>query len=255
MSGGPTMKNRFSLAVASAALPLLLLAIGCSRGVSNCKRNAGDSWRQTSNSLRSWDLIGTAIDVAMLPVRTTADCARDIAVSPIQEIQAANVQRRVQAVRVSPEEAAARQRAAAATAPTAAVVPPSAQGQAAPTVVAPPDQSKDPCGYRSACVAASTLVVEGGRRADLSGEVSQEHAQYEITNNCGEPVVCYVCGTRGGKVVRGESGTCDDGNKSPLDVGETWVSQGSAQGIDGMSLTCLQREGSDLPASCRTWPQ
>ncbi|MBI2962853.1 MAG: hypothetical protein HYY35_03800 [Deltaproteobacteria bacterium] len=250
------MRRRFPLLVASATIPLLLLAVGCSRGVSNCQRNASDSWSQTGRSLQSWDLVGAAVDVAMLPVRTATDCARDMAVSPLQEWQAANVQRSVKAVRVSPEEAAARQRPATPpAAPSAATVAAPAPAPATAPAALPPDQSKDPCGYRSGCVAASTLVIEGGRRADLSGQIIQEHAQYEITNQCGEPVLCWLCGTRAGKVMRGESATCDDGATSRLDVGETWISRGDAQGIDGMSLTCLKHAASDVPASCRTWPQ
>lgn len=245
------MKNRFSLVIASATLLTLVLACGCSRGLSNCKRNAGDTWRQAGKDLRSWDVLGSAVDVVMMPVTTTADCARDIAVSPIQELQAQNVQRKITAVRVTPEQAeVARQRPVVAPTADGAAVASAKDTQIAAQL---PAKKQDPCGYRTACVAASTLVVEGGRRSDASQQAPKEHAQYEITNNCGEPVECFVCGTRAGAIVRGESGGCDDGSKSRLDIGETWVSQGSVQGIDGMSLTCLLRERTEQ-LSCRTWP-
>jgi hypothetical protein len=228
------------------AAVLLALLCSCSRGVSNCTRNAGDTWRQAGRSIGSLDVLGAVTDVVMMPVTTASDCATAMALSPIQTLQAQQ-QRSVKAVHVTPEEAEAsanRARPSGRSSPTAAGTTP------APVVAS---KEEDPCQYRSGCVVASTLVVGPSRTASASGDAPGEHAQYELTNDCGEPIVCFICGTKSGTVLR-DFEPCNDSNHSALDIGETWITKGTTQGVDGMALTCLEKSKGEDP-TCRTWPK
>jgi hypothetical protein len=243
-----SLASKFVLERCRTALAVGLVAVvcsGCARGVSNCARSTSDTFNQAGTSLRSLDLLGAVTDVVMAPVTATSDCATAMALSPIQTWMAQARQRNIKAVHVTPEEAEAsakRMRTGRSS--------PTAQG----TTPAPPAgiKEEDPCQYRSACVVASTLVVGASRMADANGGASTEHAQYELTNDCGEPIDCFICGTKNGAVAR-DTDPCDDSNQYGLDVGETWITKGNSPDVDGMAMTCLLK-GKSEDSSCRTWP-
>src|SRR5437764_3432839 len=88
----------------SVAVVAMFVALGCSSGVSNCRRNSSDNLKSTRKSLQSWDLIGTVMDVATLPVTTVAGCAKDIAVSPVYEAAEQLRMRSIRAERVSADD-------------------------------------------------------------------------------------------------------------------------------------------------------
>jgi hypothetical protein len=224
----------------------LLAASGCASGVSNCKSNARDSMRSTNRSLQSFDPIGTVLDVATLPVTMTATCAKDIAVSPVYEAaDKLRYQRMVKAQRVTADDPRVSR---AATPITKLDVKPTAP-------VSPPPGTAAKCDYRTTCVAASTLLISPGKTASAKTIViSQEHQQYELTNNCGEPIDCYVCGTKDNKVSRASGATCDDATIRKLEPNETWIGDGAAENVDGMAMTCIVADAGEH-ITCRTWPE
>jgi hypothetical protein len=221
-------------------------ATGCSSGVSNCKRNSSDSFRSTGQTLGSWDVIGSVMDVATLPVTTVAGCAKDIAMSPVYEAADKIRMRSVKAEHVAADDPRVKQNAVAIS-----------SLKIEPLPVAPPAPSSTTakCDYRTSCVAAATLLIGPPRSAAAGSRIviGQEHQQYELTNNCGEQVQCFVCGSKDGKVSRASSQPCDDAASRPLDKGETWIGDGSAENVDGMSLSCLLASSASNP-SCTTWP-
>jgi hypothetical protein len=91
-----------SIAAAVAAC----FATGCSSGVSNCQKNSKQTLRSTQRTLGSWDLIGSVMDVAALPMTTVAGCATDIAMSPVYEAAEAIRMRSIRAERVSADDPA-----------------------------------------------------------------------------------------------------------------------------------------------------
>ena len=203
---------RLSLAVAA-----FFLASGCSSGVSNCRRNSSDNLRSTKKSLQSWDLIGTVLDVATLPVTTVAGCATDIAVSPVYEAAEKIRLRSIKAERVTADDPRVSHSAVAIASLKVEPLP-----STAPAVY---DPAK--CVYRTNCVAAATLLIAPSKSGGERIMIAQEHQQYELTNNCGEQVECYVCGSKDGKVSRASGGgPCDDAASRPLEGGETWVGDG-----------------------------
>jgi hypothetical protein len=230
----------------SAAVVTLWVASGCSSGVSNCKRNSSDNLRSTKKSMQSWDLIGTVMDVATLPVTTVAGCATDLAVSPVYEAAEKIRMRSIKAERVSADDPRVSQ---------SAVPIASLKIEALPSTPPAPAAQPPKCKYRTNCVAASTLLISPGKGAGGRIVISQEHQQYELTNNCGEHVECFVCGSKGGKVSRAAgTGPCDDAASRPLEGGETWIGDGSAENVDGMALSCLPFDGGGTPPGCKTWP-
>lgn len=222
------------------------LASGCSSGVSSCQKNSKENLRSTQKTMASWDLIGTVMDVATLPVTTVAGCAKDIAVSPVYEAAESIRMRSVRAERVSADDPRVAKNA----------VPISSLRIEPLPATAPPSSSQPTkCDYRTSCVAASTLLIGPPRSASAGSRIviGQEHPQYELTNNCGEQVQCFVCGSKDGKVSRASSQPCDDAAMQSLEKGGTWIGDGSAQNVDGMSLSCLVPTSAANP-SCKTWP-
>ena len=221
-------------------------ASGCSSGVSNCQKNSRQNLRSTQQTLGSWDLIGSAMDVATLPVTTVAGCAKDIAMSPVYEAADTIRMRSIRAERVSADDPRVSKSAVSIS-----------SLKIEPLSATPPAPSSTPakCDYRTSCVAASTLLVGPPRSASAGSRIviGQEHQQYELTNNCGEPVQCFVCGSKDGRISRASSQPCDDAASRPLDEGETWIGDGSAQNVDGMSLSCLVASSAANP-SCKAWP-
>ena len=234
-----------SMLRARAGLGLVLWLAGCSSGVSNCQRNSKDNLRSTQRSMQSWDLIGTVMDVATLPVTTVAGCAKDIAVSPVYEAADSIRMRQIRAERVAADDPRVAKNAVQIS--TLKIEP-------LPTTPPPSSAPPTKCEYRTTCVAASTLLV-GPPRATAGQRIliTQEHQQYELTNNCGEQVQCYVCGSKEGKVSRTSAGPCDDAASRPLETGETWIGDGSAENVDGMSLSCVKQ--GEAYSSCKTWPE
>src|SRR5690349_17097449 len=93
-----------SIVRACVAVGVLSWLAGCASGVSNCQRNSKDNLRSTQRSMQSWDLIGTVMDVATLPVTTVAGCAKDIAVSPVYEAADTIRMRQIRAERVAADD-------------------------------------------------------------------------------------------------------------------------------------------------------
>jgi len=231
---------RFFVAVSAC-----LLVSSCASGVSECRRNSKDNLRSTKKSLQSWDLIGTVMDVATLPVTTVAGCATDIAVSPVKEAAAQIRLRSIRAERVSADDP----RVLLNAVPIKSL---KVEELSSTPPAVPIDPAK--CEYRTNCVAASTLLVTPSRQAGGRIMITQQYQQYELGNNCGEQVQCYVCGAKDNKIVRAGSGPCADAASRPLDSGETWVGAGSAEEVDGMSLSCLKTQGDTVMPGCKTWP-
>ena len=222
----------------------LVVVSGCASGVSNCKGNVRDNLRSTKRGLGSYDLIGTVIDIAALPVTTVATCAKDVAVSPAYEVARSIRQRAIKAERVAADDPRVSKNAVKISTlkieQVAAIKPPS-------TV----DEKK--CEYRANCVAASTLLVTPARTAGKTVLITNEHQQYELTNRCGEQIECFICGTKDNKVSKPPGTICADAAARPLENGETWIGDGSAENVDGMALSCLPFDGNGY-ASCKTWP-
>lgn len=207
------------------------------------------------------DLLGAVVDVVAMPLTSTADCARDIAAAPVYEAQRRlQVQKSIAGVRVNAEDRDTIEKARAtqqakvdtqvASLGNPAVLPGGSNTKASPPAEVG-SQTGDPCQYRTMCVGASTLLVITDR-GGASGKT--EHPQYSLKNSCGDTIDCYICGTRGGSIVRDDDGQCDDSNHYSLETDETWILDGRVQAVDGMTLTCLHHDGSEHP-SCRTWPQ
>lgn len=243
--------------VRCVALLAALAAASCASGVSKCKRNAGDNWRQVGRNVGSFNLLEALLDVVLMPIQTTAECARDIAASPVLEAASKleDIQHKIAAERVTADDArvASRPHADAShqQAPLQTVdLPPSGPATSAkPTGT--PAATASACEYRTTCAAASTLIVMPSRNAAAD---AREHPQYEVKNKCGESIDCYICGTKNGTVARDDAGKCDDANHPVLEATETWVADGTNAGVDGMALTCLPHDGTAHP-SCRTWPE
>jgi len=237
--------GRSGLLLRAGAVVLLVVG-GCSRSTSRCKSDAGGTLSQAGKEFRSFDLLGALVDVVLLPVTATADCARDVAVASAKEV-GDRFQRSVGAERVGEDDPRVKP---VTTEPAPAPPPPV---EATSRVAEEPLPAEKACDYRSSCVAASTLLVTPSRGAAPGGE-AREYQQYALTNNCDEEIDCYVCATKAGEVVRGADGSCVDSNEHTLSVGRNWITHGNAQGVDGMALTCL-RNDSTGHTGCRTWPK
>lgn len=232
-----------------AVCALVLVSAGCASGVSECRRNAKSQMRDVGKNLLSFNVVQTVIDIALLPVATTAGCATDVAMSPVYEgaNKLRDITRKISAVRVGEDDARVVKNAGSGQKFKAA-------GSASPAspIATQPIEKRDACEYRTGCMAASSLLVTPSARSTDANR--REHAQYSVVNNCGETVDCFICGTRGGMVKPTDTGACDDPSEPTLEAGETWVADGQTPNVDGMALTCLARDDS-AHVNCTTWPK
>jgi hypothetical protein len=229
-----------------AGAVLLFAVAGCSASTSQCKSDTRGTLRQAGKEFRNFEILGALVDVILLPVAATTDCARDVAASSAKDM-GDRFERRVGAERVGEDDPRVkpetREPAPAPPPPVAATSP----------VTEEPLPGEKACDYRSSCVAASTLLVTSSRGSASGGE-AHEYQQYALSNNCDAEIDCYVCATKAGEVVHAADGSCVDSNEHTLSVGKNWITHGNAPGVDGMSVTCLRNDGTGH-AGCRTWPK